>query len=120
MGYIDYCSLCKYSYTSYCKYASKECNQEKARILLEISNTRTTKGGLKMFDDIVRDNISSDYYEKEDNKKIYCVLKMLREECNKYEYCYQGCKFYNKDDADCYLFNPCDYEMEKIAEVLGL
>lgn len=40
MGYIDYCSLCKYSYTSDCKYASKECNQEKARILLEISNKK--------------------------------------------------------------------------------
>lgn len=38
MGYIDYCSLCKYAYTKDCKYGSKECNQERARILLEISN----------------------------------------------------------------------------------
>lgn len=37
MGYIDYCSLCKYAYTKDCKYGSKECNQERARIMLEIS-----------------------------------------------------------------------------------
>lgn len=42
MGYIDYCSKCKYYYTSACKYGSKECNQEKARILLELKNK---KGG---------------------------------------------------------------------------
>lgn len=35
MGYIDFCSSCKYSYTSDCKYGSKECNQERARIMLE-------------------------------------------------------------------------------------
>lgn len=38
MGYIDYCSLCKYSYTSACKYGSKECNQERAKIQLDIHN----------------------------------------------------------------------------------
>lgn len=37
MGYIDYCSLCQYAYTKDCKYGSKECNQERARILLEVS-----------------------------------------------------------------------------------
>lgn len=37
MGYIDFCSLCKYAYTKDCKYGSKECNQEKARIMLEVS-----------------------------------------------------------------------------------
>ena len=35
MGYIDYCSECKYLYTDKCKYGSKECNEEKIRILLE-------------------------------------------------------------------------------------
>lgn len=73
-----------------------------------------------MFDDIMQENISSDYYEKEDNKKIYCVLKMLLEECNKHSYCSKECKFYNKNYADCYLCKPCDYEMEKIAEVLRI
>lgn len=41
MGYIDYCSLCIYAYTKDCKHGSKECNQEKARILkriFEVSN----------------------------------------------------------------------------------
>ena len=37
MGYIDYCSQCQYAYTKDCKYGSKECNQERARILLEVS-----------------------------------------------------------------------------------
>lgn len=37
MGYIDYCSQCQYAYTKDCNYGSKECNQEKARILLENS-----------------------------------------------------------------------------------
>lgn len=37
MGYKDYCSLCKYAYTKDCKYGSKKCNQERSRILLEIS-----------------------------------------------------------------------------------
>lgn len=41
MGYIDYCSLCIYAYTKDCKHGSKECNQEKARIIkriFEVSN----------------------------------------------------------------------------------
>lgn len=45
MGYIDYCSLCKYVYTKDCNYGSKECNQEKARIMLEVS--RFEKMGAK-------------------------------------------------------------------------
>ena len=37
MGYIDYCSSCYYAYTTDCKHDSKECNQEQARIMLEVS-----------------------------------------------------------------------------------
>lgn len=73
-----------------------------------------------MFDDIMLENISSDYYEKEDNKKIYCALKMLLEECNKHRCCSKECKFYNKNYADCFVGKPCNYEMEKIAEVLKI
>lgn len=37
MGYLNYCNLCKFAYTSECKYGTKQCNQERARIMLEIS-----------------------------------------------------------------------------------
>lgn len=43
MGHIDYCSLCKYVYTKDCNYGSKECNQEKARIMLEVSRFEKRK-----------------------------------------------------------------------------
>ena len=36
MGYIDFCSKCQYAYTKDCKYGSKECNKERARIILEL------------------------------------------------------------------------------------
>lgn len=50
MEYIDYCSLCKYTYTKDCKYGNKECNQERARIMLEVSKAIKQKKGLKMVD----------------------------------------------------------------------
>lgn len=36
MGYIDYCSKCRFAYTSRCQPHSRECNAEKALILAEM------------------------------------------------------------------------------------
>ena len=36
MGYIDYCSKCRYAFTSKCQPRTRECNAEKALILAEM------------------------------------------------------------------------------------
>ena len=38
MGYIYFCSLCKYAYTEDCECGGLKCIQEKARIMVEVSN----------------------------------------------------------------------------------
>lgn len=100
MGHIDYCSLCKYVYTKDCNYGSKECNQEKARIMLEVSRFEKRD---KMLRDTAAELVEAKRLLKSARsiiKDVICNEDYLCNECEYRAKCDGGFSFYWRYDDE--------------------
>lgn len=52
-------------------------------------------------------------------QEVMEVIKGLKCECEKYDYCPTTCKFRNKITGSCYLHvNPCYYDLQAIENAI--